>query len=69
MVKVHPAQIADTEWKGKDRVRSVASRRKAQHGSSRTELREGEGLSPGDTKTRPTRQVQRDRTLGYFRRG
>ena len=46
---------------------SVASRRMAQHGSSRTEIREGKGLSPGDTKTHPIRPVQRDPHSGYSR--
>lgn len=48
-------------------MHSVASRRKAQHGSSRTELREGKGLSPGDTKTHPIRPVQRDPHPDYSR--
>ena len=35
-------------------ARTVASRRWARRGSSRTEFREGKGVSPGDTVGAPT---------------
>jgi len=41
----------------------VASRRKAQRGSSRTVVREGNGSGPGDTSHR--RGMERVSTLGY----
>src|ERR1700761_7875577 len=46
----------------------VASRRKAQHGSSRTVVHEGCDLSPGDT-SRTARGGQRDTPGGHSRRG
>ncbi len=56
LVYTHPIPLGLRRLRGSapdtrmDRVRSVASRRWAQRSSSRTELCEGKGVSPGDTE-------------------